>query len=168
MSAQQDALLQAVLDDPDDDTVRLVFADWCEEHGHADRAEFIRLQIERARLAPYHPRHAVLAQRETALLQEHAAEWFASPAGWAVDGFPQFEVHRGFPRAVTCGYQEVITHLATLARWPVTRLAPYLNTPEQARLLAGVPLLARVRELDLRHQYPGAEGLRTLLTSPLL
>ena len=39
-----DALLAAILADPDDDTPRLAYADWLGESGDADRAEFIRLQ----------------------------------------------------------------------------------------------------------------------------
>jgi uncharacterized protein (TIGR02996 family) len=42
-------LLAAVLDSPSDDAPRLVYADWLDEHGQADRAEFIRLQCELAR-----------------------------------------------------------------------------------------------------------------------
>ena len=42
---ERDALLRAVCENPDDDTPRLVFADWLQEHGEGDRAEFIRLQI---------------------------------------------------------------------------------------------------------------------------
>src|SRR5262245_34522748 len=44
--------MQAVLEQPDDDAPRLVYADWYEENGdEADRqhAELIRLQVERAR-----------------------------------------------------------------------------------------------------------------------
>jgi uncharacterized protein (TIGR02996 family) len=33
-----DALLTGILADPDDDARRLVYADWLEEHGDADRA----------------------------------------------------------------------------------------------------------------------------------
>src|SRR5262245_15204849 len=43
------ALLRGVIDEPDDDTPRLVMADWFEENGESDRAEFIRLQIQLAR-----------------------------------------------------------------------------------------------------------------------
>ena len=43
-----DAILRAVFDSPYDDTPRLVFADWLEEHGDPLRAEFIRLQCELA------------------------------------------------------------------------------------------------------------------------
>ncbi len=38
-------LLQAVLDNPSDDLPRMVYADWLEENGEPERAEFIRLQI---------------------------------------------------------------------------------------------------------------------------
>lgn len=42
-----DAFLEAILQDPDDDTPRLIFADWLEEQGDsasAARAEFVRVQ----------------------------------------------------------------------------------------------------------------------------
>lgn len=47
----RDALLAAILAQPKEDTPRLVYADWLEENGQPERAEFIRLQIELALLA---------------------------------------------------------------------------------------------------------------------
>ena len=41
-----DGLLAAVLDEPECDTARLVYADALEENGQSERAEFIRLSIE--------------------------------------------------------------------------------------------------------------------------
>jgi uncharacterized protein (TIGR02996 family) len=38
-----DAFLRAIADAPDDDAPRLVYADWLDEHGQPDRAEFVRL-----------------------------------------------------------------------------------------------------------------------------
>ncbi|AWM37853.1 hypothetical protein GobsT_41090 [Gemmata obscuriglobus] len=43
-----DLLLRAVLNDPEDDTARLVYADWLIEHGDRKRGEFIRGQVEAA------------------------------------------------------------------------------------------------------------------------
>lgn len=43
-------LLAAVLASPDDDTPRLAFADWLGENGQGERAEFIRVQCELARV----------------------------------------------------------------------------------------------------------------------
>ena len=42
------ALLAAILAHPDEDTPRLMFADWLDEHGQPERAEFIRVQCELA------------------------------------------------------------------------------------------------------------------------
>ncbi len=39
-------LLAAVLDDPDNDALRLVCADWWEDQGETERAEFVRIQVE--------------------------------------------------------------------------------------------------------------------------
>lgn len=43
------AFLTAIRAQPSDDTARLVYADWLQEHGQDDRAEFIRVQCEIAR-----------------------------------------------------------------------------------------------------------------------
>lgn len=40
------AFLAAIDADPDDRTARLAFADWLDEHGDADRAEFVRVRAE--------------------------------------------------------------------------------------------------------------------------
>jgi uncharacterized protein (TIGR02996 family) len=40
-----DAFVQDILDHPEDDAPRLVYADWLEEHGQGPHAEFIRLQV---------------------------------------------------------------------------------------------------------------------------
>jgi uncharacterized protein (TIGR02996 family) len=39
------ALLQAIHDNPGDDTARLVLCDWLEDHGQAERAELLRLHV---------------------------------------------------------------------------------------------------------------------------
>jgi uncharacterized protein (TIGR02996 family) len=44
MTATAAALFREVLERPEDDRPRLVYADWLDENGEADRAEFIRIQ----------------------------------------------------------------------------------------------------------------------------
>ena len=44
MHPEADAFLDAIFDNPDDDTPRLVYADWLQEHGQENYAQFIRLQ----------------------------------------------------------------------------------------------------------------------------
>src|SRR5262249_10339211 len=60
----QEQLLAAIRANPDDDAVRLVYADWLEEHGDPDRAEFIRVQITLDGLPPDDPRYLPLRRRE--------------------------------------------------------------------------------------------------------
>ena len=48
MLSDRDALLAAIRANPDEDTPRLMFADWLDESGDANRAEFVRLQCELA------------------------------------------------------------------------------------------------------------------------
>jgi uncharacterized protein (TIGR02996 family) len=43
---ERDCFMKAICESPDDDLPRLVFADWLEEHGEGERAEFIRVQCE--------------------------------------------------------------------------------------------------------------------------
>jgi uncharacterized protein (TIGR02996 family) len=76
---RDESFLQAIIERPDDDAIRLVYADWLEEHNQPERAEFIRVQIERARLPEDHARQAGLFARELRLLAEHGAEWRAGP-----------------------------------------------------------------------------------------
>lgn len=45
--SQHEAFLRAIFDAPDDDTPRLVYADFLQENGEDDRAAFIRWQCER-------------------------------------------------------------------------------------------------------------------------
>ena len=50
MSAPGRDLLDFIVANIEDDAPRLVYADWLEENGHAARAEFVRVQLQRARL----------------------------------------------------------------------------------------------------------------------
>lgn len=46
---QREAFLASIIENPDDDAPRLIFADWLDENGEAERAEFVRIQIELAK-----------------------------------------------------------------------------------------------------------------------
>jgi uncharacterized protein (TIGR02996 family) len=51
----RDALWQAILEQPDDQALRLIFADYLEANGEADYAGFIRTQIELAKVPEWDP-----------------------------------------------------------------------------------------------------------------
>jgi uncharacterized protein (TIGR02996 family) len=117
------ALLRAVLAAPADDLPRLVLADWLEEHGQPERAEFVRVQceVERLRVSDCglsveasHERFEALRRRErkllpvvrerfmTALVGETGVR-LPSPEGTAVVLMCEAaEFRRGFVEAVSC------------------------------------------------------------------
>src|SRR5262245_14167815 len=74
---ERQALLRAICENPDDDTPRLVFADWLQEHGEEDRAEFIRLQCEAARLPTKDGRRAGLVRKAAAIQKRLGKQWLS-------------------------------------------------------------------------------------------
>lgn len=65
-----DHLLDAIWANPDDDTPRLVYADWLEEHDFADYARYIRLSIRIAREMQHPDERAKLRLQRNILAQE--------------------------------------------------------------------------------------------------
>src|SRR5215467_10473117 len=71
----EQGFLAAIRENPDDDTPRLIYADWLDDRGDADRAEFIRVQCELAKYADRDARPSELVSREANLLACHEEEW---------------------------------------------------------------------------------------------
>src|SRR5262245_29492560 len=69
------ALLAAILTEAEEDTPRLVFADWLDEHDEPERAAFIRLQCELVRLPANDPARAAVEQKAAQLHRENAQRW---------------------------------------------------------------------------------------------
>ena len=114
-----DDLLQAIIENPDDDALRLVFADWFEDHGELERAEFIRVQIELAKLPNVDNRKPELEQRETELLARNESAWVKPIRHCVVS----WTFHRGFIAEVTVTvdmYKEHTFELLNLA--PIRRM----------------------------------------------
>jgi uncharacterized protein (TIGR02996 family) len=91
MSAERE-LLADIAANPDEDGLRLVYADWLEEHGQLERAEFIRLQCQAFRLPEDHPRRSALLMRARNLLDAHP--------GWKAEAG---QIRRSCARSVSSG-----------------------------------------------------------------
>jgi uncharacterized protein (TIGR02996 family) len=151
------ALLRAVCDAPDD-TPRLVFADWLDEHGEPERAEFIRLQLGfNGRLGRL-PAGDRSGERRLArlldLLGRYKRRWLAELP--AVDGRWQPYFARGFVGRLELAELEPLLADpdALFYATPVTHLqigygcaATYGRV--LSRLLDHVPPARRLRYLDI-------------------
>lgn len=100
MTSDERAFLDAICEQPHDDTARLVYADWLTENGRAGRAEFIRAEIELARTPPdtdsAERRRSVLFARRAELLKKHKAAWLAPFTPFAKES----DFERGFVRSM--------------------------------------------------------------------
>jgi uncharacterized protein (TIGR02996 family) len=135
MTATATGLLAAILDAPEEDTPRLIYADWLDEHGDPARAEFVRVQCALAggclschcdapgatcRLCP-------LRRRERELVKQHGWSWdhamHATGCFFAFPWPPPIEYRRGFVESVTCTATDWLAHgPAVIACQPVTRV----------------------------------------------
>lgn len=88
-----ESLLRAVFDNPDDDTARLVFADFLDERGQSDRATLIRIQCEMNQRERASNRYKQLVQQQVELVMGPLRTVFRSlPRGINAD------LQRGFLR----------------------------------------------------------------------
>jgi uncharacterized protein (TIGR02996 family) len=155
------AFLQDILTHPNDDTPRLVYADWLEETGdpeRAARAEFIRVQYALQGLPPGDARRPQLEERERDLRAAHEATW-ATPLR-ELGQVRAWEFRRGFVEKVTlraADFLGVADRLFAVAPVRELRLdfdsARYDGTPRQRlallRRLAASPHLGRLVGLEI-------------------
>ena len=175
----RDALIAAIHADPDDDTARLVYADWLQENGQAERADFIRAEIEAARAEPFGPQARRAAQRASKLLDAHRSIWIRHLHGGFAE-WPRFRARfrgtslRGANRVRTaCGRTlqrgagafaqtvsvrrngrshlvPVAPRIAVLASAPAAGTLLALFVEDEFAGLSTCPHLAGLRELSLR------------------
>ena len=167
------ALLAAICAHPDEDTPRLAYADWLDEHGDGERAAFIRAQIEYHRLRS--------ADTATATIDDLIApetdpiDWRGVDAGLETLAAMRRKPERsrltarseGVPRVRGTGYASTgrgffdhvgvdnaaafLKHAGAIFRAaPITSVTFRQLTSEQAVEFAASGHLARVRELGLQ------------------
>jgi uncharacterized protein (TIGR02996 family) len=186
--SEQDAFLRAICASPEDDTVRLVYADWLEEHGDAVRAEFIRLQCRLDSEDPFAPGRRALLRREWQLLRQHGERWiredgladmvFKPGSLWHYPAKTRFR--RGFiDRGWFLSPDDFLRAAPDLfARTPITGIAlhePYTITPEQQQWFHNTYLVVvnAARGLPPWHlheprgtEFPEPDEFRRFVASP--
>jgi uncharacterized protein (TIGR02996 family) len=96
--SDREAFVAAIAANPADDLPRLVFADWLDEHGEAERAEFIRTQIRLSNADVAERKQLDLRARE--LFREHWQHWFG-PFILAMD--PSADLGRWYQHTPSAG-----------------------------------------------------------------
>lgn len=162
------AFLRAICKHPDDDTPRLVFADWLTEHDDP-LGEFIRVQVE---LEPIryridNPRALELHQREAELLRAHRDTWLGK-AKKIGDNWPEYgpQFRRGLPNHANLSLDTFRKHgKALFSACPTLREVSVFGIATRGAELAACPHLAKLATLEIA-DWPTKEDAKALAASP--
>ena len=166
----RDALVRAICEFPNDDTPRLIYADFLEENGEAERAAFVRAQIEAARVPAWEPFAVYCRHRKTEWNNE--GKPFRDslpelPPGMGVEWHSQ-AFHRGLGWRVKVsslhGWNQIARQLYEVA--PIGELD--LNPPsilDDWKAFAKSETIRHLRVVHLDGPSP-VEAIRALCDSP--
>ncbi|HEX4607719.1 MAG TPA: TIGR02996 domain-containing protein [Urbifossiella sp.] len=159
----EDGFLAAIRDNPDDDTTRLVYADWLDETGQPARAELIRIQVEQDRLAPQDPDRDPLDEQARAILAEHEATWAEPVRPLAL----RWKFVRGLLDEIEVEADRFAATAEELLRVaPSAAIHVHVAGWEGVRTLVACKRLRQLRRLALLGGRMGGVGARILAESP--
>ena len=163
--SRDDAFLEAVTRKPDDDTPRLIYADWLAGRGDP-RGEFIRVQVALERLSPDDPGREALTQREQELLDEYAWEW-AEPLRHLIT---QWAYRRGLIERVETSLEVPASTIIELLRLaPIRHIRDTGQFCDLDGVVEALPYLRHLTGLEFWGLYAfDDEKLKAILRSPHL
>ena len=162
----REALYRAILADPDDNTLRLIYADALEEESDTRRAAFVRTQVELANLPEYDPGwiRTRYHNREKMFGTRWIAELPALPDGlqWAREPF-----RRGLPASIhSRDATAFVDHADELfAQFPIESVELSVARLPEAGRFACCEWVSRLVRLSIAQGLSG-HSARRLLDSP--
>jgi uncharacterized protein (TIGR02996 family) len=167
---QHDGFLRSIVAEPHDDAHRLVYADWLEDNGDPQRAEFIRVQLELEPMRDRYeiPRATELHKLEESLIHEHQKKWLDQmPKDW--DDWrtgTSLSFRRGFPDTLATPAPTFLKQgPAILKLHPTIRRVVLFRLHGHGEQLAACAALEAVPELELACWYSDADA-RAVAASP--
>lgn len=163
--SDRDALLHAIAARPEEDTPRLMYADWLEENGEPERADFVRTQVYLAQPGLPSGDKPPLVKQNVFYLTHWVREWQAQ--------LPQFpgitwgDFNRGLIEEVRATDEgAVIAHATDIFEVPGVHVLRLWRL-DGGKALAAVPQLERLRVLRIISGSSAAH-LNALFDSPHL
>lgn len=160
------SMKDAIVRFPDDDSPRLIYADYLQDHGRTEeeraRAEFIRLQClvyKKEQEEDYAQEYIDLKVRENALWKKYKYAWIDPELASVFPAFlrgnaertSQLLVQRGFIHAVRGSIRRILAHQEKLVAEPCVGLVA--NTIYHIHMLVRSSLIRQLRTLDLTDRY---------------
>jgi len=171
-NADEQSFLTAILAAPDDDTPRLVLADWLDERGTADdkaRAALIRAQCQAEYLPPGGKERKRLEVEAKSLVKANEKNWLKDIRAKKLGS--DYRFRRGFLDSLSMSPTTFVKRGDELfAVAPTIRTVKFPNAANEVTELAASPYLAQLVSVDLTRMctcgYCGiGEELRDLFKS---
>jgi uncharacterized protein (TIGR02996 family) len=163
--AAESGFLHDICAHPEDDAPRLVFADWLDDHGDPERAEFIRVQCRLAGLAE-EPARDDLADRAWELLLRHGDSWRQALPAWVRKQYHEFR--RGFVGSLTLTANQFLRQGTKLLQAVPLECVGLRAIRHTLPDVAACPHLGQMKTLDLAWNNRIADELAVLFASPHL
>ncbi len=161
--SDHDALLNAIAEQPEEDTPRLMYADWLEENGDPERADFVRIQVRLAQPGLSGEEKSALVRRHRPYLMGFERRWKAELP--KIAGVEWGDFNRGLIEEVrTPDERPVIDHAEEIFAVPGVHVLRLWRLTDGARL-ARVPELVRLRRLRVITYGTPASTLHSLFVS---
>jgi uncharacterized protein (TIGR02996 family) len=158
-----DAFLSDIIANPDDDTPRLVYADWLDENGDPERARFIRVQCRLAAMGQYDPERDELEDEQAALLATNGKKWLKPLAKITTN----VQFRRGFPhRFALPAAKFAAKGEAAFAAAPTLRDYRVLQPKKGWDELLACPALEKVASFDASGHRLTVASVRAMGRSP--
>lgn len=159
-------LLDAVLQSPDADAPRTVYADWCTDEvdpAARVRAEFIRLQLEMERPGALEPEMALRSSvRQRRLLSTWRDNWGEILGGRV----GEFDFHRGFVELVVMSASEFLASARALFDVAPIRHLDITSLGDFPKRFFDSDLLSRIRSLSMERCRLSDRDIVWLTESP--
>ena len=156
-----DDFIQAIIEEPDVDDHRVIFADYLEEHDDP-RADLIRLQFEMKALKKSDSKWTPLRSRELKLLKKHGG--FGKPPkigrilAW----------HGGFVDEIETTLAQLATKNEELLAKTTVRAVQVKSDSKQFKKLFDSPYLHRLRKLTFKNNHVPNHEMCEFLALPTL
>jgi uncharacterized protein (TIGR02996 family) len=162
--SSEEHFMKAILESPEDDHLRLVYADWLEERGDP-RGEFIRVQYALEEVNGDEAQKHQLLFRQQQLLAEHGDRWAKPIAELTSD----WTFRRGFVEEVSLDAKSIVKGGdAVFQAAPIRRLKIRAADSHFIPELIECPFLERIAGLDLGGTGIGDLSLQLMVRAPKL
>src|SRR3989338_6893063 len=164
MLLDKDDLMNRIIENPDDDSVRLYYASAIQKVD-SDLSEFIRYSISLSRIGCEHPDYFRIAHRVSKLVPEQRVRVLVGWPEEVANSLKFIDFNRGFVELLTISASNLLNHAQKLFSLAPIRHLNILEAKKYLPEIASQPWLRRIRSLSISQCGLDDQDIATFLNS---